>query len=277
MTDRVLRPDGTGFHLAGGELTVTGPAEQAITAGQPVNVSVTAGLFGAAGMDVMLASWNTAHTELSDARSGDGRTFLRLRTQPVMLNSLPSSVRVQLRAAVDLHDSEGAWQLALHFRNHAGSSLTWNADLPAEAFDAGWMAPLADLLTIDAAAVEPGVVEPAHVPSQSPTAVGAVTSTLAPPAVAVVHHSADEYYELVVDGERAGILVYHTIGSQLSITHTVIEQTYRGRGLSWALVGQALDDIRTKFVTVSNYCAVVSRFVEKHPEYRDLLNPPRPA
>jgi predicted GNAT family acetyltransferase len=298
MTDQVLRPDGTGFHLAGGELTVTGPAEQAITGGQPVDFSVTAGLFGGAGMDVMLASWSTAHTDLADARSGDGRTVLRLRTQPAMLNSLPSSVRVQLRTAARLHDTEGAWRLALHFRNHAGSSLTWLANLPTEAFGAGWMAPLAELLTIDAA-----VVEPALIPSQSPTGAEgietagtanrggdagsggaghvvdgrAVTSTLAPPTVAVVHHSDDEYYELLVDGERAGILVYHTIGSQLSITHTVIEQTYRGRGLSWALVGHALDDIRTKSVTVSNYCAVVSRFVEKNPEYRDLLSPPRPA
>lgn len=254
MTDQVLRPDGTGFHLAGGELTVTGPAEQAITDGRPVDLSVTAGLFGDAGMDVMLASRNTAHTDLADARSEEGRTVLPLRTQPVMLNSLPSSLRVQLRTATELHDTEGAWRLALHFRNHAGSSLSWRADLPTEAFGAGWMAPLADILTIDAEGLEP-----------------------APPTVAVVDHPGDEYYELVVDGERAGILVYHTIGSQLSITHTVLDQTYRGRGLSWALVGGALDDIRTKSVKVSNYCAVVSRFVEKNPEYRDLLNPPRPA
>jgi len=33
MTDQVLRPDGTGFDLAGGELTVAGAAEQAIDAG----------------------------------------------------------------------------------------------------------------------------------------------------------------------------------------------------------------------------------------------------
>ena len=82
----------------------------------------------------------------------------------------------------------------------------------------------------------------------------------------MVHHADDEYYELLVDGQQAGLLVYHMIGSHLSITHTVIEQTYRGRGLSWALVGRALDDIRTRSVTVSNYCAVVSRFVEKHPD-----------
>ena len=260
MTDQVLRPDGTGFYLAGGELTVAGLPEQTIAGGRQVDFSVTAGLFGGADMDVMLASWNTARTDdLGGVRSEDGRTVLPLRTQPVMLNSLPSSVRVQLRTAAGLHDTEGVWRLVLHFRNHAGRSLTWHASLPTEAFGAGWPAPLADLLTIDNA--DGAVVDPAP----------------APPAVTVVHHADDEYYELLVDGQQAGLLVYHVIGSRLSITHTIIEETYRGRGLAWVLIGRALDDIRTRSVTVSNYCAVVRRFVEKNPEYHDLLTTPRPA
>jgi predicted GNAT family acetyltransferase len=299
MTDQVLRPDGTGFYLAGGELTVVGVAEQTIAGGRPVDFSVTARLLGGAGMDVTLASWSTAQADdLGDVRSEDGRRVLPLQTQPMMLNSLPSSVRVQLRTAAGLHDTEGAWRLVLDFRNHAGSSLTWHASLPTEAFGAGWLAPLADLLTIDGAVVDPAPARPqspagahgmetAGTPSRRGVAslrrggqvVGAhaATSMLASPAVTVVHHTDDEYYELLVEGQRAGLLVYHVIGSHLSITHTVIEQTYRGRGLSWALVGRALDDIRTKSVTVSNYCLVVSRFVEKNPEYRDLLSLPRPA
>lgn len=59
--------------------------------------------------------------------------------------------------------------------------------------------------------------------------------------------------------------------------HTVIEPTYRGRGLSWVLVGRALDDMRTRSVKVSNYCTVVRQFVELNPEYGDLLDLPRPA
>ena len=302
MTDQVLRPDGTGFYLAGGELTAAGPAEQTIAGGLPVDFSVTAGLFGGADMDVMLASWSTAQTDdLGGVRSEDGRTVLPLRTQPLMLNSLPSSVRVQLRTAAGLHDTEGAWRLVLHFRNHAGSGLTWHASLPTEAFGAGWLAPVADLLTIDGA--DGAVVDPVPAPPQSPAGAQgmetaltpnrrgvassrrggqvagahAAASTAASPAVTVVHHAVDEYYELLVDGQQAGLLVYHVIGSHLSITHTVIEQTYRGRGLSWVLVGRALDDIRTRSVTVSNHCAVVRQFVEKNPQYRDLLSMSRPA
>ncbi len=298
MSDQVLRPDGTGFYLAGGELTVAGVAEQTVASGRPVEFSVTAGLFGSPDMDLMLARWSTAQADdPGGVRSEDGRTVVPLRTQPVMLNSLPSSLRVQLRTAAELQGTEGAWRLLLHFRNQAGSSLTWNASLPTEAFGAGWLAPLADLLTIDGTVVDPAPAPPqsstgAHgtQAAQTPNGRGdagsrrdgqlvgapAATSTLDSPAVTVVHHSDDEYYELLVDGQQAGLLVYHVIGSHLSITHTVIEQTYRGRGLSSVLISRALDDIRTRFATVSNYCPVVSRFVEKNPEYGDLLSPPRP-
>lgn len=262
MTDQVLRPDGTGFYLAGGELSASTPDERTMTSTPPVDFSVTAGLFGNPDMDLMLASWSSARTDDPDSvRSDERRLVLPLRTQPVMLNSLPSKVRVQLRTGAGLHETQGVWQLVLHFRNQAGSGLTWHADLPIEAFGTGWLAPLADLLTIDDA----GAV------AQAPT------STPATPTISVVHHADDEYYELLVDGQQAGLLVYHLIGSRLSITHTVIEPTYRGRGLSWVLVGRALDDIRTRSVTVSNYCAVVSRFIEKHPEYADVLGASRPA
>ena len=243
-----MRPDGTGYHLADGRLTV--PA-----IGRPVDLSVTAALFGGDDLDVVLASWSSTGTGC--LRSQDGRMTLPVQTQPVMLNSLPSSVRIRVRAAAPLQDADGAWRLVLHFRDRAGAGLTWQSDLPPDAFGRGWPAPLADLLTIDGT-----VAEPDHAPR---------------PTVTVVHHPEDEYYELLVDGRQAGLLVYHVIGSHLSITHTVVEPTYRGQGLSWVLVGRALDDIRTRDVTVSNYCAVVRRFVEKNPEYGDILAGPRTA
>ena len=256
MTEHVVRPDGTGFYLAGGELTMAGFAEQVIAFEQPIDFSITAGLFGSTDLDVVVASWSSAEPgDLSGVRSEDGLLVLPLRTQALMLNSLPSSTRVRLRTESSLHAAAGTWQLTLHFRNRAGSGLTWHAGLPAEAFDAGWTAPLADFLTVDG--VDPDIRE--------------LTS------VTLAHHADDEFYELLVDGQRAGILVYHVIGSHLSITHTVIDQAYRGRGLSWELIRRALDDIRTRSLTVSNYCAIVRQFVEENPEYGDLLALPRPV
>jgi predicted GNAT family acetyltransferase len=114
-------------------------------------------------------------------------------------------------------------------------------------------------------------------PPQSADDARSLENVGSAPAVSVVHHPDDEYYELLVDGEQAGLLVYHVIGSRLSITHTVIEPAYRGRGLSWTLVGRALDDTRTRSVAVSSYCPVVDRFVQKNPQYRDFLSAARAA
>lgn len=273
MTEHVLRPDGTGFYLAGGELTMAGSAEQAIAFDQPIDFSISARLFGGTDMDVVLAAWSTAQSaDLEGVRSMGDQVVLPLRTHALMLNSLPASVQVQLRTAAGLHDTEGIWQLTLHFRNHVGSGLTWHASLPTEALEAGWTAPLADLLTIDTADYAIADERPTHTIAQT-----VVADALGTPAVTVTHHADDEYYELLVDGQRAGILVYHVIGSHLSITHTVIDQSYRGRGLSWELIRHALDDMRTNSATVSNYCAIVHRFVERNPEYGDLLDLPRPA
>jgi predicted GNAT family acetyltransferase len=256
MTDQVLRPDATGFSLAGGELTATGLAERTFT-GNRVDFSVTAGLFGEAELDLLLADWSSSRSDdLAAVRSDDTQLVLPLRTQPVMLNSLPSKVRVQLSTPADFH--EAGWQVVLRFRNQAGASLTWRASLPIEAFGSGWWAPLTDLMRIDGTDDAPG---------------GASAS----PDVTVVHHADDEYYELLVDGRQAGLLVYHVLGGKLAITHAVIEETYRGRGLSWVLVGRALDDIRTRPVQVTNYCAVVRQFIQKNPQYADVLSTPRPA
>lgn len=61
----------SGFHLAGGELTVTGPAEQLIADGRQVDFGVTAALFGGADGDVvMLAGWSNAQSGGADGTGG---------------------------------------------------------------------------------------------------------------------------------------------------------------------------------------------------------------
>ena len=103
-----------------------------------------------------------------------------------------------------------------------------------------------------------------------------VATNQASPTITVADHPDGEFYELTSDGEQVGLLVYHVIGKRLSITHSTIKENYRGRGLSSALIRAALDDIRAKEVTVANYCPVVFRFLDRNPEYADLIhNRPR--
>jgi uncharacterized protein len=78
-------------------------------------------------------------------------------------------------------------------------------------------------------------------------------------------------YEILVDGEVAGIADYREDGTVWTFPHTVIDAHRRGQGLGAELVRGALDDVRDRGATVVPRCWYVAQFVDEHPEYRDLL------
>lgn len=78
-------------------------------------------------------------------------------------------------------------------------------------------------------------------------------------------------YEIVVSDELAGVLEYRADGDALALTHTEVYQEFSGRGLASELVSAALDDIRDRGVTIVPLCPYVVSFLEKNPEYRDLV------
>lgn len=96
-------------------------------------------------------------------------------------------------------------------------------------------------------------------------------------AVEVVHDTDNRFYELLVDGESAGLVVYGTDGDRYVFTHTFIAEGYRGRSLSQVLLRGVLDDIRARRATVTNYCPVLDRFLEKNPEYIPLIDSRNPG
>jgi predicted GNAT family acetyltransferase len=87
----------------------------------------------------------------------------------------------------------------------------------------------------------------------------------------VVRRADDRFYELLVDGQFAGLVVYQEEGSRYVLTHTFIAEDYRGRGLSRVLLRGVLEDLKARHVPVTNYCPVVDRFIEKNPEYIPLV------
>ncbi len=88
----------------------------------------------------------------------------------------------------------------------------------------------------------------------------------------VVHHPEDRFYELLVDGRSAGLIVYEDDHGRYVFTHTFIAEGYRGRGLSWTLMRAVMEDIKQRHVAVRNYCPVLDRFIEKNPEYAPLID-----
>ena len=93
----------------------------------------------------------------------------------------------------------------------------------------------------------------------------------------IVHHAAERFYELLVDGKSAGLIVYEDIGGRYVFTHTFIAEGYRGRGLSWILMRGVLEDVKQRGIAMTNYCPVLDRFIEKNPGYVPLIDSGNPG
>lgn len=88
---------------------------------------------------------------------------------------------------------------------------------------------------------------------------------------------AGDRFEIAVDGTRAGLTQFVDSDGQRIFFHTEVSDEYAGQGLAVELVTQALDATRASGLRVVPVCPYVKRFVEKHQEYADLVDPVTPA
>jgi hypothetical protein len=81
-----------------------------------------------------------------------------------------------------------------------------------------------------------------------------------------------ERYLIEVDGEPAGFTQYRERGGVYSFVHTEIDDRFEGRGLGGRLISAALDDVRSRQgCAVLPFCPFVRGYIERHPEYLDLV------
>ena len=79
-------------------------------------------------------------------------------------------------------------------------------------------------------------------------------------------------YEILLGGEPAGALHYRRHGDLVELAHTEIDQAFQGRGLAGRLASAALEDARARSTPVRVTCPFVAGYLERHPEYADLLD-----
>ncbi|MBS1889540.1 MAG: N-acetyltransferase [Actinobacteria bacterium] len=82
-----------------------------------------------------------------------------------------------------------------------------------------------------------------------------------------------ERFEVTVDGELAGFLVYRLRRGLLALVHTEVEGGFEGRGLGGRLARFALDQAREQGLAVLPFCPFVNGWIKRHPEYVDLVPP----
>lgn len=87
----------------------------------------------------------------------------------------------------------------------------------------------------------------------------------------VIHNVDKQRYEIHVDGTLAGFTQALEDGDVVTFPHTVVFDEFEGQGLAGQLVTGALDDVRIRGKKIVAECPYVARFVEKHPDYADLV------
>jgi len=78
-------------------------------------------------------------------------------------------------------------------------------------------------------------------------------------------------YELRAGDELVGFIDYRLHGDVIRLIHTEVPEAFSGQGHASTLARAALDDARSRGLTVRPDCPYVASYIEKHPEYADLV------
>lgn len=87
----------------------------------------------------------------------------------------------------------------------------------------------------------------------------------------VVDVPEESRYELRLDGRLIGIAAYRRRDSRIVFTHTEIDESCEGRGYGSRLAAAALEDARRQGLDVVPLCPFIARYIERHPEYHELV------
>jgi uncharacterized protein len=91
-----------------------------------------------------------------------------------------------------------------------------------------------------------------------------------PESIEVKHNPAENRFQVEIESNLA-VLEYKLENDTIVFTHTRVPDELGGRGLGSKLVRTGLDYARAQGLSVHPLCSFVASYIEKKPEYQDLL------
>jgi uncharacterized protein len=86
----------------------------------------------------------------------------------------------------------------------------------------------------------------------------------------VNHNLGAERFEFQKDGHLA-LLEYHLSDEKIVFTHTEVPEALSGQGIGVLLACAGLDYARDQSLAVVPLCSFIAGYIQKHPEYRNLV------
>ncbi len=93
----------------------------------------------------------------------------------------------------------------------------------------------------------------------------------------VVNNEEDGIYEAFVGDRSIGGVSYTLTTNRIVLRSAAVYPEFRHQGVATELIRRVLDDLRNHGRTVTNMCPIVRTFIEKHPEYAELVDPKHPG
>ncbi|MFE4949622.1 GNAT family N-acetyltransferase [Leifsonia sp. NPDC056665] len=85
-------------------------------------------------------------------------------------------------------------------------------------------------------------------------------------------------YEAISGDTVIGGLTYEVADENRRVlVAAAVYPEYRGQGVATELIRRVLDDIRTRGDTITVVCPIVRAFIDRNPEYGDLVDPALPG
>ena len=86
----------------------------------------------------------------------------------------------------------------------------------------------------------------------------------------IIHKPEQARFQTTVDGHLC-VLDYQLHEAVMIITHTEVPALLAGQGIAAALTQAALTTARARHWLVSPECSYAAAYLQRHPEYQDLL------
>jgi hypothetical protein len=93
------------------------------------------------------------------------------------------------------------------------------------------------------------------------------------PTVTISDNSRRHRYEALIGHTLAAFATYRLEGDTITFLHTETEPDFEGHGVASHLAAYALDDARRRNLRVVAHCPFFATYIERHPDYADLLAP----
>lgn len=97
------------------------------------------------------------------------------------------------------------------------------------------------------------------------------TDAATDPATEVIDARNSSRFEALVGDVLAGFADYRVRDGVITFVHTEVFDEFAGRGIGGDLARGALDQVRARGLKVVARCPFIAEWIDRHPDYQDLL------